>query len=80
MSEDRSDYPGTPLTDREILLLVRRDVREMRRLMDRDIESLREDIRACEKRVTILERFRWWLAGAIVGSAGLAAFIAKLVR
>jgi hypothetical protein len=79
MSDDRSDY-SVPLTDREILLLVRRDVKQVRELLDREVREIRDTIKDHNRRIAVLENFRWWLVGAIIGSAGLTAALAKLIH
>jgi hypothetical protein len=74
---DASDI--VPKSDREILLELRRDVKNMNVALNRELASQTKRSDDFESRLRALERFRWWLMGAIVGSAGLSAALAAAV-
>ena len=68
------------MSDREVLLILRRDVKYIRK----DIDEVLSKVAAAapikiseehEKRIRVLENFRWWL----LGGAALAAFIGDFV-
>ncbi len=75
-------------TDREILVQLRQDVKYIRETLkaisenkvDR-VEATRRDeqIKDHESRLRMLENFRWWILGAMAGSAGLASAATKLI-
>lgn len=72
---DESEH-RSPYTDRELLLLLRRDFKYVRE--DIDAMSKKLDQKAPltqfedhEKRLRILENFRWW----ILGGGAAAAFV-----
>ena len=72
--------PQFRMSDREVLLILRRDVKYIRK----DIDEVLSKVAASapikiaeehEKRIRVLENFRWWL----LGGAALAAFIGDFV-
>ena len=72
--------PQFRMSDREVLLILRRDVKYIRK----DIDEVLSKVAAAapikiseehEKRIRVLENFRWWL----LGGAALAAFIGDFV-
>lgn len=63
-------------TDREILIGVRKDIRYVKESIDKDLNLKLSDH---EARIRILENFRWWFLGGIVGSGGLAGLVAGLM-
>ena len=68
-----------PRTDRELLLELRRDVRHMKEMLDRELTLQYSRTEDHETRIRVLENYRWWLMGAIVGSAGLSAILAAVI-
>ncbi len=72
--------PQFRMSDREVLLILRRDVKYIRKDIDEVLSKVAASapIRIAEeheKRIRVLENFRWWL----LGGAALAAFIGDFV-
>ena len=67
-------------TDREILIGMRKDLKYVREGIDKDTARHARVLDDHEKRIRMLENFRWWLVGAIVASGALGAGIEKLIR
>ena len=77
--------PQFRMSDREVLLILRRDVKYIRK----DIDEVLSKVAASapikiaeehEKRIRVLENFRWWLVGGVAASGGIGAFVARLIR
>lgn len=60
-------------SDHDMLIGLTRDVDHMRKLLDRLVNDH-------ERRIRVLENFRWWLLGGLVSSPILAAAAAKAFR
>jgi hypothetical protein len=60
-------------SDHDLLIGLARDVEHMRKMLDRLILDH-------ERRIRVLENFRWWLLGGLVSSPILAAAAAKVFR
>jgi hypothetical protein len=73
-------------TDREILVEVRRDLRYVKEKVDK-LDEHKADRLAVptktvddhEKRIRVLENFRWWILGAVFSAAGLASAATRLI-
>jgi hypothetical protein len=68
-----------PRSDHDLLLALRGDVKHLQRSVDALIIAAGEDHKDHESRIRTLEKFRWYVVGAIVGSAGLSAALAAAV-
>ncbi len=72
--------PPFRMSDREVLLILRRDVTYIRKDIDEVLRKVESSApikiaEEHEKRLRVLEGFRWWL----LGGAGVAAFFGELV-
>jgi hypothetical protein len=81
MDESEQDFP---LTDRELLLIVKRDMKYIREDIDGMTKKLDQTapIRMFEdheQRIRILENFRWWILGAAAAAAFGGGFVARLI-
>ena len=72
-----SDF--VPLSDREILVGLRKDVRHLTDTLDRELKFQNKRADDFETRIRTLEKFRWYLMGAVIGSAGISAALAAAV-
>ena len=50
-----------PRTDRELLLELRRDVRHLREMLDRELHLQAVETLDHEKRIRVLENFLFWM-------------------
>lgn len=80
-----SESEGLNRTDRELLISLKQDLKYLRG----DMIDMKEDlgklldgpyspIRDHENRLRKLENFRWYILGAVAGTAGLASFLTNL--
>ncbi len=76
--------PQFRMSDREVLLILRRDVKYIRK----DIDEVLSKVAAAapikiaeehEKRIRVLENFRWWLLGGAALAAFAGEFMARLI-
>ena len=76
--------PQFRMSDREVLLILRRDVKYIRK----DIDEVLSKVAASasikiaeehEKRIRVLENFRWWLLGGAALAAFAGEFMARLI-
>ena len=76
--------PQFRMSDREVLLILRRDVKYIRK----DIDEVLSKVAAAapikiaeehEKRFRVLENFRWWLLGGAALAAFAGEFMARLI-
>lgn len=74
-----SESSGFERTDREILIGMRKDIRYMRDELEKQAKDAREVYKDHEGRIRVLEHFRWWIFGSIIGSAGLSAVASRLL-
>jgi hypothetical protein len=75
-----SDTGGLERTDRELLIGVKRDVRNIAQNMEAENKRRDREYVDHEARIRILENFRWWFLGGIIASGGLASLVTKLLR
>lgn len=88
MSEAEGDSEQIVRTDRELLLLVKKEVSFLRKeLKEREQmrqeqmkESVLSPIKDHETRIRVLENFRWWILGAIGVSNFAAALYGKFMK
>jgi DNA anti-recombination protein RmuC len=75
-------------TDRELLLSVKQDLRYLKSEVQDSKTEIRSEIQAMvkdqkemasdhERRIRDLERFHWWVIGAVAGSSALTGLITK---
>jgi hypothetical protein len=73
-------------TDRELLVTLRAEMKFMRETvreidihLKEDLKNTKDDIVDHEKRIRVLENFRWWIIGASAGAGFIGNLVGKLV-
>lgn len=66
-------------TDRELLLLLAQSLSYIRRDVTRLTTRLDTMFADHEKRIRVLENFRWWILGGAAGMAFLGALAARAI-
>jgi hypothetical protein len=79
MSAPHNESAGLNRTDRELILGLRQDVRYIRQELDELSKAPTGALKDHEKRLRILENFRWWILGAVAGSAFLSSLMTRLL-
>ena len=80
MALDESDEERPQLSWREQIVKLRSDLRHL----DWDLKKLEVHVNGQlteqDKRIRILENFRWWMVGAMIGSGIISALMNKLLE
>jgi hypothetical protein len=84
LSRDDESEHRFAYTDRELLILVRRDLKYVREDIDEmskkiDQKAAMVDIDDHEKRLRTLENFRWWILGGGAAAAFLGGMAAHFL-
>jgi hypothetical protein len=79
---------GFARTEREILVELRQDMKYVKKSIEAitenkvdryEIMRQTEQVKDHESRLRMLENFRWWILGAMAGSAALSSAATKLI-
>lgn len=67
-------------SQRDQVLKLRIDVRYLSGAIQKLEDHVHEMFREQERRIRILENFRWWMVGAMIGSGVISAVLNKLLE
>lgn len=65
-------------TNREILIGMKRDIRYIRERFDDRNKMMAGELANHEKRISSLERYRWWIAGAVMATGTITSILTAL--
>ena len=78
MSQHESDRWDT--SDRDQLVKLRVELRYLSGAIQKLEDHVKDVVTDIDKRVRILENFRWWMVGAMIGSGVISALLNKLLE
>ena len=67
-------------SDRDQLVKLRVELRYLSGAIQKLEDHVKDVVTDIDKRVRILENFRWWMVGAMIGSGVISAVLNKLLE